>query len=173
MWHLAQAKKKDPEGKVHLQLIAQQKAEYAWMVLTDEVDDLWIEGDDHPEGKLLLVEIAASRQVQRVQDATPWILEVIEQFLAAGVTPTVLQEEVQRAEQWRQSLTLKSQELQRRTLEMEARREQIQELEENLKQEKEKLEILTAQYQANINGSEDVDLRQESDLTEEQQATEE
>lgn len=173
MWHLAQAKKKDPEGKVHLQLIAQQKAEYAWMVLTDEVDDLWIEGDDYPEGKLLLVEIAASRQVQRVQDATPWILEVIEQFLAAGVTPTVLQEEVQRAEQWRQSLTLKSQELQRRTLEMEARREQIQELEENLKQEKEKLEILTAQYQANINGSEDVDLRQESDLTEEQQATEE
>jgi hypothetical protein len=160
MWHLAQAKKKDPEGKVHLQLIAQQKAEYAWMVLTDEVDDLWIEGDDYPEGKLLLVELAASRQIQKVQDATPWILEVIEQFLAAGVTPTVLQEEVQRAEQWRQSLTLKSQELQRRTLEMEARREQIQELEENLKQEKEKLEILTAQYKANINGSEEVNSEQ-------------
>lgn len=160
MWHLAQAKKKDPEGKVYLQLIAQQKAEYAWMVLTDEVDNLWIEGCDYPEGKLLLVELATSRQVQKVQDATPWILEVIEQFLTAGVTPTVLQEEVQRAEQWRQSLTLKSQELQRRTLEMEARREQIQELEENLKQEKEKLETLTAQYKANMNGSEHSGLEQ-------------
>lgn len=162
MWHLAQAKKKDPEGKVHLQLIAQQKAEYAWMVLTDEVDDLWIEDGDYPEGSLLLVELATARQVQKVQDATPWVLEIIEQFLAVGVTPTVLQEEVQRAEQWRQSLTLKSQELQRRTLEMEARREQIQELEENLKQEKEKLETLTAQFKANINGLEELSEQQDN-----------
>lgn len=151
MWHLAQAKKKEPEGEVHLQLIAQQKAEHAWTVITEEVDDLWINYGDYPEGALVLIELTASRQVQKVKDATPWILEMIEQYLAVGVTPMVLQEEAQRAEQWRQSLTLKSQELQRRTLEMEARREQIQELEENLKQEKEKLESLAAQLKANMN----------------------
>lgn len=154
MWHLAQVKKNDPEGKAHLQLLAQQKAEHAWTVLSDEVVDLCIDGNGYREGSLLLVELNSSRQVQKVEDATPWILEIIEQYLAAGITPAILQEEVQRAEQWRQSLTLKSQELQRRALEMEARREQIQELEENLKQEKEKLELLAAQLKANINGGE-------------------
>lgn len=156
MWHLAQVKKKDPGGKAQLQLLAQQKAEYAWTVLTEETDlCLEIDSREYLEGSLLLVEVTASRQIQKVEDATPWVLGMVEQYLVLGVTPTVLQEEVQRAEQWRQSLTLKSQELQRRALEMEARREQIQELEENLKQEKEKLELLTAQYQANINGSDE------------------
>lgn len=163
MWHLVQVKKKDPEsGKAYLQLLAQQKAEHAWTVLTEEGGDLCIDsstegvidGDAYLEGTLLLVELSASRQVQKVQDATPWVLELIEQYLGAGVSPALLQEEVQRAEQWRQSLTLKSQELQRRALEMEARREQIQELEENLKQEKEKLEALAAQLKSSINGVE-------------------
>lgn len=153
MWHLVQVKTNDPGGKAHVQLLAQQKAEHAWSVLTEEIGDLCLDGNGYQEGMLLLIELNASRQIQKVQDATPWILEVIEQFLAAGITPAVLQEEVQRAEQWRQSLTLKSQELQRRALEMEARREQIQELEENLKQEKEKLELLAAQLKAHVNGS--------------------
>jgi hypothetical protein len=153
MWHLAQVRTKDPKGKTHLQLLAQQKAEYAWTVLTEEGTDLCLESEDYQvgaiqEGTLLLVELNASRQVQKVQEATSWVLEVIEQYLAAGITPTVLQEEVQRAEQWRQSLTLKSQELQRRALEMEARREQIQELEDNLKLEKEQLESLADQIKA-------------------------
>ncbi|MCU0523220.1 MAG: hypothetical protein MUF72_00165 [Elainella sp. Prado103] len=155
MWHLAQVKRCDPGGKAQLQLLAQQRAEYAWTVVTEEITDLYLEDNHHPEGTLLLVELNATRQVQKVQDATSWILEIIEQYLVAGITPTDLQEEVQRAEQWRQSLTLKSQELQRRTLEMEARREQIQELEENLKAEKEQLEQLAAQYRANLNGEED------------------
>ncbi len=159
MWHLAQVKKHDSAGKAQLQLLAQQKAEHAWTLLTEETDLCLEDVIEHsqaicPEGTLLLVELTASRQIQKVQDATPWILHMIEQYLAAGITPEVLQEEVQRAEQWRQSLTLKSQELQRRALEMEARREQIQELEENLKQEKEKLETLAAQYKATLNGGE-------------------
>ncbi len=154
MWHLAQVKKCDPEGKTHLQILAHQRAEYAWTVTVEEGADLCLDSNGYPEGALLLVELSAAKQVQKIQDATPWILELIEQYLAAGITPTVLQEEVQRAEQWRQSLTLKSQELQRRTLEIEARREQIQELEENLKQEKEKLDLLAAQLKANMNGGE-------------------
>lgn len=154
MWHLAQVKKCDPGGKAQLQLLAQQRAEYAWTIVTEEVTDLYLENSHYATGMLLLVELNSTRQVQKVENATGWILEIIEQYLTAGITPTDLQEEVQRAEQWRQSLTLKSQELQRRTLEMEARREQIQELEENLKVEKEQLEILAAQYRANLNDGE-------------------
>lgn len=156
MWHLAQVKKSDPEGKAHLQILAHQRAEYAWTVTVEEGADLCLDSNGYPEGALLLVELSAAKQVQKIQDATPWILELIEQYLAAGITPTILQEEVQRAEQWRQSLTLKSQELQRRTLEIEARREQIQELEENLKLEKERLDLLAAQVKANINGADEL-----------------
>lgn len=147
MWHLAQVKTQ-AQGKAQLQLLAQQKAEHAWAVLSEEASDLCIEADCYTEGTLLLVELNGSRQVQKLQEATSWILEVIEQYLAVGVTPAVLQAEVQRAEQWRQSLTLKSQELQRRSLEMEARREQIQDLEDNLLQEKEQLESLANQMKA-------------------------
>jgi len=148
MWHLAQVKTQGSEGKAQLQLLAQQKAEHAWTILTEEVNDICLDCDDYREGMLLLVELNGSRQIQKVQEATSWILEMIEQYLAVGITPAVLQEEVQRAEQWRQSLTLKSQELQRRALEMEARREQIQELEDNLLQEKEQLESIADQIKA-------------------------
>lgn len=145
MLHLAQVKQKDPAGKLMLQLLAQQKTEYAWAVLSDGDGHLWVDTDEYNEGALVLVDLSPTRQVQQLYDATPWILEMIEQFLALGITPAHLREEVQRAEQWRQSLTLQNQELGRRMWEVEARREQIQELEENLKQEKLAIDAITAQ----------------------------
>lgn len=140
-----------------LQLLAQQKAEYAWAMLPTEPDG-WIDAGNCPtesysEGMLVLVDLSSARQVQQVYDATHWVLEIIEQYLVTGMTPSLLQEEAQRTEQWRQSLTLQSQELGRRALEMEARRDQIQELEENLKLEKKKLESMAHQLQADINGA--------------------
>ncbi len=155
MLHLAQVKKNDLEGKVMLQLLARQKAEHAWALLPNETA-AWIESEDclnpkdYPEGSLVLVQLTSNRQVQQIQGATDWVLSFVEQYLATGITPTFLQEEGQRAEQWRQSLTLQSQELGRRSLEIEARRDQIQELEENLKLEKKKLESLAHQLKEEI-----------------------
>jgi hypothetical protein len=145
MLHLAQVTHKDPGGKVKLQLLAQQKAEHAWAVLADEESSLWCDTQDYQEGALVLLELSPTKQVQQISDATSWVLEMMDQYLSMGITPAILQEEVQRAEQWRQSLTLQSQELGRRALEMEARRDQIQELEENLKLEKQKLEEMAAE----------------------------
>lgn len=149
MLHLAQVKKKDPEGKALLQLLAQQKADHAWVTLGDGETVLWADADHYQEGALVLIKLTPLKQVQQVYDATSWILEIIEQYLAFGITPDLLQEEVQRAEQWRQSLTLKEQELGRRACEVEARREQIQELEENLRQEKQAIDTITAQLKTN------------------------
>lgn len=140
---------------MQLRLLAQQKAEHAWALLDDPENHLWIEEADYNEGALVLVELSPLRQIQQIQDATHWVLEVVKHHLSTGMTPALLEEEVQRAEQWRQSLTLKSQELNRRVLEIEARRDQIQELEENLKIEKEKLEQMAAQFRANLNGKHD------------------
>lgn len=144
MLHLAQVIQTDPGGKVKLQLLAQQKAEHAWVVLAPEDCSLWYDADYHP-GALVLLELSPTKQVQHISDATGWVLEIVGQYLSLGITPAILQEEVQRAEQWRQSLTLQSQELGRRALEVEARRDQIQELEENLKEEKQKLGIIAAE----------------------------
>lgn len=152
MLHLAQVKQKASEGKVLIQLLAQQKSEYAWAVLDEDESQLYLDLDQHPanygEGALVLVDLSPTRQIQEVYDATHWVLEIVEQFLSFGITPAILQEEVQRAEQWRQSLTLQSQELGRRALEVEARRDQMQELEENLKQEKQAIDTITAQLKA-------------------------
>ncbi|MBE9182133.1 hypothetical protein IQ268_26560 [Oculatella sp. LEGE 06141] len=152
MLYLAQVQNAD-EGRGRLQLLAQQKSEYTWEVLDSEKDNTVLADTTHyREGMLVLVELSNTRQVQQVEDAVSWVLDVVTQYLSTGLSPDDLQEEVKRAEQWRQSLTLQSQELGRRALEMEARRDQIQELEEKLKREKTELET-TAEPPNNIEHS--------------------
>ena len=63
-------------------------------------------------------------------------MELIQNYLTTGISPEFLRQEAERAEDWRQNLTLQNQDLARRTLELEARREQIQALEEALKRDK-------------------------------------
>ena len=60
---------------------------------------------------------------------------MLQTYLSNGITPAFLHQEVERAEKWRQTLSLQSQDLARRSLELEARREQIQALEESLRGE--------------------------------------
>ncbi|EDX84480.1 hypothetical protein S7335_2177 [Synechococcus sp. PCC 7335] len=82
---------------------------------------------------LLIAEIEGDDQVVNVADATEWVLGLVKDYLSLGLTPEELKSEIERAEQWRQSLTLQTQEVRRRTLEMAARRDEIQNLEKRLK----------------------------------------
>lgn len=150
MLHLAQVQKKGFLGKAELRLLARQKSETTWALAAEEDAILSAEANAFGEGALVLVELTEDRQVTSLQDATGWVLDLVQKYLIAGLTPALLQQEVERAEQWRQSLTLQSQELGRRTLEVEARREQIQELEENLKREKKELEALAQQLKVSL-----------------------
>ncbi|HEY9751492.1 MAG TPA: hypothetical protein V6C46_00955 [Coleofasciculaceae cyanobacterium] len=145
MRYLAQVQKQGGLGGADLQLLAFQRAEYAWVVLTEKELISAPEAETLGEGALLLVEVDDNQTIVEVCNATDWILTIIQQYLTNGVTPEFLQQETERAEQWRQSLTLQSQELDRRVLELEARREQIQQLEENLKREKKQFETLAEQ----------------------------
>lgn len=149
MLHLAQVCERDPEGKLKLVLLAQQKSENIWTLLPETDEIVEIAGHDFNVGMLVLADLDHNRQLLQVQAATDWVLDIVKHHLSYGLTPEVLQEEVERAEQWRQTLTLQSQELSRRALEMEARRDQIQELEENLKREKKQLETMAAEIKAN------------------------
>lgn len=144
MLYLAQVQKQGLLGKLGLRLLARQESEYTWTLIVEtsvipEVEASVGNATLLPlsEGLLVLVELSPTGEIENLQNATDWVLELVKTYLSNGITPTFLQQETERAEQWRQTLSLQSQELARRALEVEARREQIQALEESLRRDQE------------------------------------
>lgn len=147
MLHLAQVEKIPAADVLGLRLVAYQRAEYAWTLSPDPELIPYPGSPGFSEGTLVLATLSETNEFMHVESANPWLMDIIQTFLRNGITPAFLQEESERAEQWRQTLTLQSQDLDRRALELEARREQIEQLEETLKREKKQIEALAAQYQ--------------------------
>ncbi|NJM97688.1 MAG: hypothetical protein HC800_11490 [Phormidesmis sp. RL_2_1] len=137
MQHLAKVYTKTSAGDIQLQLLAVNTREQTWQLITPAQ----IITTDQPmpfnEQVLVLVELDAHNVVTAFEEATQWVLDFVSEYLTLGLTPTALEAEFQRAEQWRQSLTLQSQEVRRRALETAARRDEIQDLEKRLKLEQE------------------------------------
>ncbi len=136
MLYLAQVRKNEFLDQHQLRLLARQEAENFWVIIPEEAFILLGKGNTMSEKLLVLVELSSTGDIERLEDATNWVLHLIENYLTTGITPEFLQQEAERAEHWRQSLTLQNQDLARRSLELEARREQIQALEETLKRDK-------------------------------------
>ena len=144
MLYLAQVQKQGLLGKLGLRLLARQESEYTWTLIVEKSVIPELEASvgnttllPLSEGLLVLVELSPSGEIEELQNATNWVLELVKIYLTNGITPSFLQQETERAEQWRQTLSLQSQELARRALEVEARREQIQALEESLRRDQE------------------------------------
>ncbi len=73
------------------------------------------------------------QQILSIKNATGWLLDIIEHHFEQGViTPEFVQKEQEKIEIWRQEITSQSQDLTRRQLEIETRREQLEELEKKL-----------------------------------------
>ncbi|MEM7796046.1 MAG: hypothetical protein AAF579_16530 [Cyanobacteria bacterium P01_C01_bin.118] len=140
MQHLAKVCHTTSEGSTVLQFLARQLEDYLWELSIGDQEVVSTLPVTFNEGTLVLVELDDSNQVVELQEATDWILDLVSQFLTQGVTPQFFHQEVERAEQWRQSLTLQSQEIRRRALETAARRDEIQALEKKLRLEQEELE---------------------------------
>lgn len=136
MLYLAQVHKNNFLDQLQLRLLARQEGENMWVIIPEEAFLLLGKGNTLTENLLVLVELSPTGDIQKLEDATNWVLNLVKAYLTSGVSPDFLQEEADRAEQWRQNLTLQNQDLARRSLELEARREQIQALEESLKREK-------------------------------------
>ena len=154
MLYLAQVQNQEVLGDRTLQLLACQNADDTWAILVEQ-SILTLSRDcvQNPnnslvnalnEGVLVLADIGENGEVLNVRSANNWVLELVEKHLTTGITPDFLQLEAQKAENWRQSLTLESQALSRRSIEVEARREQIQNLEAKLQQERQLLESTLA-----------------------------
>ena len=148
MLYLAEVQNQENLGEISLQLLASHTSDDTWAILTEE-SFLTLPKDFAQnvlnEGMLVLADIGENSKVLHIQAATNWVLELVKKYLTTGFTPDFLHQEAQKAEGWRQSLTLQSQELSRRLIEVEARREQIQNLEAKLQQEKQLLESSIAQ----------------------------
>jgi hypothetical protein len=139
MLHLAQVTKNILSGELELQLLAYQKSEFEWKFCKEKYIALNPQSTLN-QGILILVELSANGQIIRLKEAKDWILNLIRQYLTNGdITPDFLAGEQTRIEKWRQELTVQSQDLTRIRLEIETRREELQQLEETFNLEKEKL----------------------------------
>jgi hypothetical protein len=136
MLYLAQVHKNDFLDQLQLRLLAREEAENMWVIIPEEAFILLGKGNTLTKKLLVLVELSPTGDIERLEDATNWVLNLVKAYLTTGISPEFLQQEAERAEQWRQNLTLQNQDLARRSLELEARREQIQALEESLKRDK-------------------------------------
>ncbi len=155
MIYLAQVQKKGFLGKTGLRLLACQKSGDIWALVSETEPLVTTEANAFGEGILVLADIANTGQIRSINEATEWAINLIQQYLTKGLTPDFLQEQADEIEQWRQSLTLQSQELSRRALELEARRDQLQTLEEKLKKEERRLEILAQKLEGSAEESSD------------------
>jgi len=150
MLYLAQVQSQEVLGDRTLQLLACQNADDTWAILVEQsiltLSRDCVQNSNNSlvnalnEGVLVLADIGENGDVLNMRSANNWVLELVEKHLTTGITPDFLQLEAEKAENWRQSLTLESQALSRRLIEVEARREQIQNLEAKLQQERQLLE---------------------------------
>jgi DNA repair exonuclease SbcCD ATPase subunit len=140
MLHLAQVQNNKSVGGVELRLLARQHSENSWAVINPEKNVPLTNTDSLNESSLVLVDLSNNHEVLSIQPAKEWVLGCVQQYLTIGVSPAFLQEEAERTEQWRQDLTLLTQDVTRQRLETEARREQIQALEEELRRMQQQLE---------------------------------
>ena len=101
-------------GKSELKLLASQRSDQNWSSVPDEtiVAD---EASKFNDGALVLVDLSPNRQVQRIQEAGRPLVNIL-QNLSRQVERFKLKEE--EIDQWKQSLNLQVQELNRREMEM-------------------------------------------------------
>lgn len=134
MLYLAEVQKKTGfigSGKPEFKLLACQRSENSWSAVTG--DETLVAPDDasYNAGALVMVEVSGNRQVQRHYEAGRSLTTILQNFSNLSKKSKTQEEEI---EQWKQSLTFQSQELNRRELELEARQEQVEQAEADLEQ---------------------------------------
>ncbi|MTJ13625.1 hypothetical protein FJR11_13710 [Anabaena sp. UHCC 0187] len=112
-------------GKSELKLLACQRNDQNWSPIPDEVI-VADEASKLNDGSLVLVELSPNRQVQRIQDAGRPLVNILQNFSRQVEKFKLKEDEI---DQWKQSLMIQVQELNRREMEMESRWEQVQQLE--------------------------------------------
>ena len=142
MLNLAQVQKNSTSNDLELQILAYQIDDGVWKFDNSTVL--------HPadtaslaEGTLVLLERSSDNRINNIQPAKDWILSLLQKHFKQGqIDHQLVAAEQSKIEQWRQEITVQNLELNRRFLEIETRREQLQELEQSLKKDRQQLQEL-------------------------------
>ena len=129
-----------------LKLIACQRNDKSWSFISNEFVTT-DRADFRGEGALVVLDLGVNRQVQgSIESASSTIVGVLKNF-SRLLEKTKNQE--QEIGQWKESLTIQSEELSRQKIEMETRLDQVEQMEEEFKQfEQQKAEIAQAKAEA-------------------------
>ena len=146
MLNLAQFKKSLTSGQLEMQILASQMDDDSWEVAETDLLPMQ-ENMVLPEGILVLLERDSERRISGIKPVKDWILDILKVHLSCNNGSQLVAAEQLKIERWRQEMTVQNLELNRRFLEIETRREQLQELEQTLKQEQESLEVLAQKFQ--------------------------
>ncbi len=127
-------------AKTELKLLACQRTDQNWSTVSEDA----ISAEDASrlnDGALVLVELNPHRQVQRIQEAGRPLVNILQNFSRQLEKLKLKEDEI---DQWKESLTFQAQEMNRREMDMEARLEQLQQMEaefQRLESNKEEVEI--------------------------------
>lgn len=148
MLHLAQVQKNSTSGNRELRILAYQVDKTVWELDKSTVVPLQ-DSVSFPEGTLVLWDKNPdNNSLSNLQPAKDWIVNLVQKHLTKdAVDSQLVAAEQAKIEQWRQEITVQNLELNRRFLEIETRREQLQELEQSLKQDREQLQLWAASLQ--------------------------
>jgi len=105
-------------SRSELKLLAYQRTEQSWSAAPGDEIVTSDEASAYGQGALVLVELSANKQVQRVQEAGRPLVSILQGFSRSQEQFKNQEDEI---EQWKQSLTYQSQVLNRREMEMETR----------------------------------------------------
>lgn len=134
-------------AKAEIKLLAFQRADQSWNPVQGEEAVPAEEANNLNAGALVLADLNANRQVQRIQEAGRPLVSILQNFSRLLEKSKNQEAEI---EQWKESLKYQSEEISRRQLEMEAQLEQLEQVESNSRQ-------LTVQQQEIERGREKVE----------------
>jgi chromosome segregation ATPase len=132
--YLAEVQKKTGfigSGKPEFKLLACQRGENSWTAVPGDETVSAPDDATYGAGALVMVELTNNRQIQRHYEAGRSLVSILQTFSNLSKKSKTQEEEI---EQWKQSLTFQSQELNRRELELEARQEQVEQAEADVEQ---------------------------------------
>lgn len=150
MLYLAEVKKQTKgfiSGyKIELKLLACQHNDQTWSAIPGNDTLTYDETNSRGEGALLLVNLSSNRQLQGNPELAG--AEMVRQLQKISRLMERSKEDQEKIEQWKQSLTYQSEILNRQKMEMEARIEQIEQIEaefQYLDHQRQELETLKQQ----------------------------
>ncbi len=128
-------------GNPSLHLLARTQQQDSWQPVDETIPIDGRQAREFKDGGLLLVDIGGNRQINRITEAAKQVVTYLQNFSRAQEKAKEQEGEI---EEWKQSLSFQSAELQRRLSELDSQEEEVRQLYEKYQQAQDETRILEA-----------------------------